>query len=88
MRTQIDDLLNQVEEVEKQMEDTTTSHSDQQLLDQAWEDLQDQIALLQEAIEMETEFEQQANEWEDTRTNEIEYYETDYGVYYNAVDEV
>lgn len=88
MRTQIDDLLNQVEEVEKQMEDTTTSHSDQQLLDQAWEDLQDQIALLQEAIEMEIEFEQQANEWEDTRTNEIEYYETDYGVYYNAVDEV
>ena len=52
IRNRIDELLTELSQLEKQQEDTTLPHSDQQLLDQAWEDLQDQIALLQEAIEM------------------------------------
>jgi hypothetical protein len=115
--------------IEKQQEDNTLPHSDQQLLDQAWEDLTDQIAYLQEIIEMGEEAdeavereneqfyedepdwggEEQAisttiqnvyhmggsvyidqeeldrlNSMEDTRDT----YETDFGVYYDARDEV
>ena len=107
MRNRIEDLLAEVYEVEKQMEDTTLSRSDQQVLDQAWEDLDNQIACLLEAIEMSEEVEQEHvkyiwggeelpiceeelerfNNMEDDRVAS-DYYESDFGVYYNAADEV
>ncbi len=126
MRNRVDELLDELAAIEQQQ---AQSHSDQQLLDQAWEDLTDQIAFLQEAIEMgeEMEYEEQQEEEEDApdwggeqfpvsttiqkvylvdgelhipqeeldRINELkdervaaDYYESDYGVYYNAADEV
>ena len=100
MRNRIEDLLAEVYEVEKQMEDTTLSRSDQQVLDQAWEDLDNQIACLLEAIEMSEEYiwggeELPICEEELERFNNMEddlvasdYYESDFGVYYNAADEV
>jgi len=116
-RNRINELLEELAEVEKQQEDETLSHSDQQLLDQAWEDLNDQIAYLQEIIEMgedkpdwggeeepisttiqnvyhmggtiyiDQEELDRLNNMEDNRVGG-DYYETDFGVYYDAVDEV
>lgn len=105
MCNQVDELLGQIAEIEEQMEDTTLPHSDQQLLDQAWEDLQNQVALLQEAIEMGDDAHEQEMEEDDSppltaeeleyaellyklKSDKIDYYESDYGVYYNAADEV
>lgn len=144
MRNCVYELLEQLAGVEAKMNDSTQSHSDQQLLDQAWEDLNDQIAVLQEAIEMvEDALDAEADaleeseggdvdSWEGSQTSESEeeeepprsytiqrvyklgeqlyvtqeeldmierlrdtdernpadYYEAEYGVYYNAADEV
>jgi hypothetical protein len=44
-------LLEQLADIERQMDDSTLSHSDQQLLDQAWDDINDQIEVLQMAEE-------------------------------------
>lgn len=118
MRNRVDELMEELADVEQQQEDKTLPHSDQQLLDQAWEDLTDQIAYLQEIIEMgEEAFEEEPadefdpsiqsrtvyhmggnvyvdqeeldrlNSMEDKRTT-ADYYETDFGVYYDAVDEI
>jgi hypothetical protein len=100
MHNQLDELLEELADVEKQQEDKTLSHSDQQLLDQAWEDLNDQIAYLQEIIEMaqdadwggeeepiQTEGTIYVDDEEDKRVG-ADYYETDFGVYYEARDEV
>ena len=75
MRNRIDSLLTEVAELEKQQQDKTLPHSDQQLLDQAWEDLQDQIALLQEAIEMgeEEEYDDDDEEEEEEEQEEEDY---------------
>lgn len=134
MRNRVEELLEELAEIERQMEDETLSHSDQQLLDQAWESLDNEINSLQEAIEMgeelDEEFERENEEFyadeadwggeeapisttiqrvyhmggniyvsreELDRLNTMEYkedrvacdyYETDFGVYYNAADEV
>lgn len=37
------DLLSQLAEIERQQQDKTLPHSDQQMLDQAWEDINDQL---------------------------------------------
>lgn len=137
MRNCAYDLLEQLAGVEAKM-DGTQSHSDQELLDQAWEDLNDQIALLQEMIEMADDADSALNaeddddgvgSWEGSQTSEEEeeepirshtiqrvyklgeqiyvtqeeldainrltddrvasdYYEAEFGVYYNAADEV
>ena len=44
-------LLEQLADIERQMDDSTLSHSDQQLLDHAWDDINDQIEVLQLADE-------------------------------------
>ena len=36
-------LIEQLADIERQMDDATLSHSDQQLLDQAWDDIMEQI---------------------------------------------
>ncbi len=96
IRQEMDELLKQLADIEEKMEETTLSHSDQQLLDQAWEDLYDQIAMLQVAIEAAEEPEAPATTAEEAeyaelllnlKSNNLDYYETDYGVYYNAVYE-
>lgn len=131
MRNCAYDLLEQLAGVEAKM-DGTQSHSDQELLDQAWEDLNDQIAHLQEMIEMGEDMDAEYDDvdsWEGSQTSEEEeeepirshtiqrvyklgeqiyvtqeeldainrltddrvasdYYEAEFGVYYNAADEV
>lgn len=111
MRNRIDELLERLSDFEQQMDNDTLPSSDQELLDQAWEDLNNQIACLQEAIEMgedlgwdgstspqpgyvlygdiyitQEEFDL-IHAIEDDRVG-ADYYETDYGVYYDAADEV
>jgi hypothetical protein len=43
-----EELLHLLADVEKQMNDTTLSHSDQQLLDQAWEAYTEELDFLDE----------------------------------------
>lgn len=128
MRNRVEELLEELAAVEQQMDCDTQSHSDRGILDQAWEDLNNQIDLLQEAIEMgedaddefyrEQEEEEEEPDWggeeyprsttvqkvyfadvisqeELDRINALkddrvvaDHYESDYGVYYNAADEV
>ena len=67
-------LLLQLVDIERQMEDKTLSHSDQQLLDQAWEDITDQINELDELAEYNEEPHEDVmaadvypDEWDDDR---------------------
>lgn len=48
-------LLEKLADIERQQEDKTMSHSDQQLLDQAWEDTTNQLDALEELFETEEE---------------------------------
>lgn len=98
IRNRVEQLLKELVDVEAKLEDETTSHSDQELLDQAWEDLTDQIAFLEEVIEMEDEARQagltraELEEYNgaeyDDECDAVDYYEADFGVYYDASDEV
>lgn len=55
------DLLNnlreQLAEIEENMKDNTLSHSDQELMDQAWEDISNQIEELEDFLNMAEEYE-------------------------------
>jgi hypothetical protein len=57
----LNDLVSALAEVERDMQDTTLSHSDQQMLDQAWEYYTEQIQLVEEMMV------NQFNEMEDVR---------------------
>lgn len=46
-------LLSELADIERQQEDRTLPHSDQQLLDQAWEDVTNQIDELEAIVEQE-----------------------------------
>lgn len=50
-RARYQDLLSQLAEIERQQQDKTLPHSDQHLLDQAWEDINDQLEELEELQE-------------------------------------
>lgn len=52
-------LLQQLADIERQQQDTTLSHSDQQLLDQAWDDINDRLEQLDDILDAETV------EWQD-----------------------
>ena len=94
MRNRVDELLEELAEIERQQEDTTLSHSDQQLLDQAWEELDSEIDRLEEMIETQYDWggEEQPistmTQKEEVDSVGADYYETDFGVYYNAADEI
>jgi hypothetical protein len=67
----MESLLRQLADIERQMEDKTLSHSDQQLLDQAWEDINGQLNELDDieepaAVTVAVE-EVDPDEWEDDR---------------------
>ena len=49
------DLQDQLADIERQQQDDTLPHSDQALLDQAWEDITQQIEELEELFEMQDE---------------------------------
>lgn len=46
----MDSLIEQLAEIERQMRDLTLPHSDQQLLDQAWDELMAQLEDYQEEV--------------------------------------
>lgn len=50
-RTLYQDLLKQLADIERQQEDKTLPHSDQQLLDQAWDDITSQINDVEELLQ-------------------------------------
>jgi len=50
LETVLDELVAALTEVEREMEDPTLSHSDQQVLDQAWEYYTEQIELVEEML--------------------------------------
>lgn len=58
----LEELRWQLVDIERQQEDDTLSHSDQQLLDQAWEDITNEIDELEEIIATGEEIEA---EWRD-----------------------
>lgn len=87
LRNRLSDLLLENAEIEKQMEDKTLPHSDQQLLDQAWEAIQDQILVLTDMIDISEEELDRFNSMEDTRVN-IDTYESDFGEYYDPDSEI
>ena len=47
-----EELTKQLVDIEKQMEDKTLPHSDQQLMDQAWDEITRQIEELDQLFEM------------------------------------
>ena len=47
-------LLEQLADIERQQQDPTLSHSDQQLLDQAWEELNDRLDELDDILDTAT----------------------------------
>jgi hypothetical protein len=51
LEARYEDLLQQLAEIEREMEDTTLSHSDQQVLNQAWDDIDAQIYELDQIFE-------------------------------------
>lgn len=55
-------LLSELADIERQQEDRTLPHSDQQLLDQAWEDVTNQIDELEAIVE-----EPEEEDWRDAR---------------------
>jgi hypothetical protein len=56
------DLLQELADIEREQHDTTLSHSDQQVLDQAWEDCMQRMEETEDRLA-----ELQANTVEDTR---------------------
>ena len=57
----LNDLVSALAEVERDMQDATLSHSDQQVLDQAWDYYTEQIAAVEELLAS------QYNDLEDSR---------------------
>lgn len=70
------DLLEQLADIERQQQDKTMSHSDQQLLDQAWEDITNQIDDLEEIFDMQNKADEA--DWRDALTFFEEEDETDW----------
>lgn len=56
-------LYAELADIERQQEDTTLSHSDQQLLDQAWEDVSNHIDELEDIIA--SEHKEDEDQWRD-----------------------
>jgi hypothetical protein len=54
-------LLAQLADIERQLQDTTLSHSDQQLLDQAWEDVNNRL----DELEILFETQEESGDWRD-----------------------
>jgi hypothetical protein len=59
----LEKLLSELADIERQQQDDTLSHSDQHLLDQAWEDVTNQIDELEEILRVAEEYEEA--EWQD-----------------------
>lgn len=62
MTTPLETLYAELADIEEQMEDKTLPHSDQQLLDQAWDTITNQIVELEAAAAFADEV-----EWQDAR---------------------
>jgi hypothetical protein len=54
----LEELRTQLADIERQQEDRTLPHSDQQLLDQAWDDVTNQIEELEEVLELAEQFDE------------------------------
>jgi hypothetical protein len=52
----LEELRTQLADIERQQDDRTLPHSDQQLLDQAWDDVTNQIEELEEVLELAERF--------------------------------
>lgn len=60
------ELHAELADIERQQQDNTLSHSDQQMLDQAWEDVTNRIDALEQSLEAYQEYiERQRTEWYD-----------------------
>lgn len=59
----LEKLLSELADIERQQQDDTLSHSDQQMLDQAWENVTNQIDELEEILRVAEEYEEA--EWQD-----------------------
>lgn len=60
------ELQAELADIERQQQDKTLSHSDQQMLDQAWEDVTNRIDALEQSLEAYQEYiERQRTEWYD-----------------------
>ena len=70
MERRYNNLLQQLADIERQQQDPTLSHSDQQLLDQAWDDINEQLDHLDDILDAST------IEWQDA-TEYIEEEEDD-----------
>jgi len=60
----MDSLIEQLAEIERQMRDLTLPHSDQQLLDQAWDELMAQLEDYEAEDDQETEDDEDEEEEE------------------------
>ena len=78
MRDRIHELLEELVDIERQLQDKTLSHSDQELLEQAWETYDDEIATLEEIIEIGEDMD---------RKDQEDYDEEDYDGEYDDDDE-
>lgn len=59
----LEKLLSELADIERQQQDDTLSHSDQQMLDQAWEDVTNKIDELEEILRVAEE--EEAVNWQD-----------------------
>jgi hypothetical protein len=59
----LEKLLSELADIERQQQDDTLSHSDQQILDQAWEDVSNKIDELEDMLRVAEDYE--AVEWQD-----------------------
>ncbi len=63
MEQRYTNLLQQLADIERQQQDPTLSHSDQQLLDQAWDDINEQLDYLDDILDASTIDWQDATEY-------------------------